>query len=113
MTASWHTGSGMGGHAIVTGGVRSLTPFFNLYGAVALVGRNSYSAWIFWRKRVLLDRSISIILIAVGAVLPAFGGTFSRMDFRGALFISEFLGAILVFFGFVRATTPIEGDGKS
>jgi hypothetical protein len=108
MTSSLHTGSEMSGHAIITPGVRSLTPFFNLYGTVALVGGAAYSAWIFWRKRVLLHRSIGNILIAVGAMLPAFGGTFSRMGFSGALYISEFLGAILIFVGFVRATTPIE-----
>jgi hypothetical protein len=108
MTASLHTGSEMSGHAIITPGVRSLTPFFNLYGTVALVGGAAYSAWIFWRKRVLLHRSIGNILIAVGAMLPAFGGTFSRMGFSGALYISEFLGAAFIFFGFIRATTPIE-----
>jgi hypothetical protein len=108
MTSSLHTGSEMSGHAIVTSGVRSLTPFFNLYGTVALVGGAAYSAWIFWRKRVLLHRSIGNILIAVGAMLPAFGGTFSRMGFSGALYITEFLGAILIFVGFVRATTPID-----
>jgi len=108
MTTSLHTGSEMSGHAIVTPGVRSLTPFFNLFGTVALVGGAAYSAWIFFKKRVLLHRSIGNILIAVGALLPAFGGTFSRMGFSGALYITEFLGAILIFIGFVRATTPID-----
>ena len=108
MTSSLHTGSEMSGHAIVTPGVRSLTPFFNLFGTVALVGGAAYSAWIFFKKRVLLHRSIGNILIAVGAMLPAFGGTFSRMGFSGALYVTEFLGAILIFIGFVRATTPID-----
>ncbi len=108
MTSSLHTGSEMSGHAIVTPGVRSLTPFFNLFGTVALVGGAAYSAWIFFKKRVLLHRSIGNILIAVGAMLPAFGGTFSRMGFGGALYVTEFLGAILIFIGFVRATTPID-----
>jgi len=108
MTTSLHTGSEMSGHAITSPGVRSLTPFFNLYGTVTLVGGAAYSAWIFWKKRVLLHRSIGNVLIAVGAILPAFGGTFSRMGFSGALYISEFLGAILIFIGFIRATTPIE-----
>ncbi|RLD01463.1 MAG: hypothetical protein DRI65_15585, partial [Chloroflexota bacterium] len=66
MTTSLHTGSEMSGHAIVTPGVRSLTPFFNLFGTVALVGGAAYSAWIFFKKRVLLHRSIGNILIAVG-----------------------------------------------
>jgi hypothetical protein len=107
MTTSVHTGSELSGHAIVTPGVRSLTPFFNLYGTVTLVGGALYSAWIFWRKRVLLHRTIGNILIAAGALLPAFGGTFSRFGIAGALYISELLGAILLFVGFLRAITPI------
>ena len=109
MTSSVHTGSELSGHAIVTPGVRLLTPFFNLYGTVTLVGGAAWSAWIFWRKRILLHRTIGNILIAVGAILPAFGGAFSRMGLSGALYVSELLGAILMFIGFVRAITPI-GD---
>ena len=109
MTTSVHTGSEMSGHAIVTSGVRMLTPFFNLYGTVTLVGGAAWSAWIFWRKRVLLHRTIGNILIAVGALLPAFGGSFSRMGFSGALYVSELLGAVLMFIGFIRAIMPMGG----
>ena len=107
LTSSMHTGSELSGHAIVTEGVRTLTPLFNMYGTVALVGGAVWSAWIFFRKRVLLHRTIGNILIAVGAVSPAFGGAFSRFGISGALYISELLGAILMFIGFLRATTPI------
>lgn len=108
MTKGLHTGSEMSGHAIVSSGVRTLTPFFNLYGTVTLVGGALYSAWIFWRKRVLLHRTIGNILIACGALLPAFGGTFSRFGIGCALYMSEFLGAILMFIGFIRAITPMQ-----
>jgi hypothetical protein len=108
MTESVHTGSELSGHAIVTPGVRTLTPFFNLYGTVTLVGGAAWSAWLFWRKRILLHRTIGNILIAAGAILPAFGGTFSRMGVPSALYIGELLGAMLMFAGFIRATTPIE-----
>jgi hypothetical protein len=30
------------------------------------------------------------------------------MGISGALYISEFLGAVLMFIGFIRATSPIE-----
>lgn len=110
MTASVHTGSELSGHAIVTGGVRSLTPFFNLYGTVTLVGGALYSAWIFWRKRILLHRTIGNILIAVGAMLPAFGGSFSRLGVPNALYLGELLGAVLLFAGFIRATTPMKSE---
>jgi hypothetical protein len=110
MTKGLHTGSELSGHAIVTPGVRTLTPIFNLYGTVTLVGGALYSAWIFWRKRILLHRTIGNILIAAGALLPAFGGTGSRMGLPSALYIGELLGAILLFIGFLRATTPMKSD---
>lgn len=111
MTTSLHTGSEMSGHAIITTGVRSLTPFFNIYGTLALVGGAGYSAWLFWRKRVLLHRTLGNLLIAIGAMLPAFGGVFSRMGISGALYLSELLGAIIMFIGFWRAVTPLELAG--
>ena len=104
MAASGHTGSELSGRAIVTDGVRVLTPFFNLYGTLTLVGGAAYSAYIFWRKRILLHRAVGNILIAVGAMLPAFGGFFSRLQIPGALYLGEFLGIILLFLGFLRAT---------
>lgn len=107
LTTSLHTGSELSGHAIVTPGVRTLTPLFNLYGTVTLVGWAIYSAWIFFRKQVLLHRTIGNILIATGALAPAFGGAFSRMGIPAALYIGELLGAVLMFIGFWRATTPI------
>jgi hypothetical protein len=107
LTTSVHTGSELSGHAIMTDGVRSLTPIFNLYGTVALVGGALYSAWIFFRKRILLHRTIGNILIAIGALAPAFGGAGSRMGIPAALYIGELLGAVLMFIGFWRATTPM------
>lgn len=107
MIDAGHTGRELSGHAILTPGVRVLTPFFNLYGTIALVGGAAYSSFIFWRKRVLLHRTIGNILIAVGAMLPAFGGFFSRINIPGALYLGEFLGVILLFLGFLRATVPM------
>ncbi|MDP3045930.1 MAG: hypothetical protein Q8O07_00425 [Chloroflexota bacterium] len=107
MSSSLHTGAELSGQAIVSGGVRTLTPFFNVYGTVALVGGAAWSAWIFWRKRILPHRVVGNVLIAAGALLPAFGGTFSRFGVPGALYLAEFLGAILMFAGFIRATSPV------
>jgi hypothetical protein len=112
MTRGVHTGSELSGHAIITPGVRTLTPIFNLYGTITLVGGAAYSAWIFWRKRILLHRTLGNILIATGAMAPAFGGAFSRFGFAGTLYIGELAGALLMFAGFIRATTPI-GETKS
>lgn len=110
MTTSVHTGSELSGHAIITPGVRTLTPIFNLYGTVTLVGGAAYSAYIFWRKRVLLHRVLGNLMIAAGALAPAFGGAFSRFGIPGALYIGELFGAVLMFAGFIRATTPMKSE---
>ena len=111
MTSSLHTGSELSGHAIITPGVRSLTPIFNSYGTLTLVGGAIYSAFIFWRKRIMAHRALGNLLIAAGAIFPAFGGAFSRFGIPGALYISEVLGAILLLAGFMRAVTPMK-DAK-
>jgi hypothetical protein len=110
LTTSVHTGSELSGHAIITPGIRTLTPIFNLYGTIALVGGAVYSAFIFWRKRIMLHRTIGNIMIAVGALAPAFGGAFSRFGIPGALYIGELFGAVLMFAGFIRATTPMKNE---
>jgi hypothetical protein len=33
--------------------VRSLTPIFNVYGLVTMVGGALWSSYLFWRKRVM------------------------------------------------------------
>ena len=82
-----------------------LTIILNIYGTFSLVGGALYSAWIFWRKRVLADRMYGNILIAAGALMPALGGTFTNVGLPDWLYTSELLGAILMYLGFLRATT--------
>ncbi|HUX39056.1 MAG TPA: hypothetical protein VMV44_14245 [Rectinemataceae bacterium] len=99
-------GRELAGVAIASGGVRILTPFFNIYGTLTLVGGAIWSAWLFFRKRQLRNRAIGNVLIALGALMPAFGGTFSRFGLPNALYISEFLGAFIMFAGFLTAVRP-------
>ena len=103
----------LSGRAIVTPGVRVLTPFFNLYGTVTLVGGALYSALLFWRKRVLLHRVIGNVLIAIGAMFPALSGLFSRLGLSGYLYIGELMGAVLMFAGFLRATALVPETRKT
>ncbi len=87
-----------------SGAITFLTIFLNIYGTLALVGGAIYSAYIFWRTRVLANRMIGNILIAVGALMPAMGGTFIRAGLADWLYLSEFLGAVLMYVGFLKAT---------
>jgi len=84
-----------------------LTILLNTYGTFTLVGGAIYSAYIFWRKKVLFNRMVGNILIALGAILPALGGSFINMGLPDFLYLSEFLGAILMYIGFLQATVAV------
>jgi hypothetical protein len=89
-----------------------LTILLNIYGTLALVGGAIYSAFLFWRKKVLANRMYGNILIAAGALSPALGGTFLRAGFVDVLYLSELVGAVIMFAGFMLAisgtTVPSE-----
>jgi hypothetical protein len=82
-----------------------LTILLNIYGTLTLVGGAIYSAFLFWRKKILANRMFGNILIAAGALSPAMGGTFLRAGITDLLYLSELVGAILMFIGFVMATS--------
>ncbi len=86
-------------------GVRLMTPFFNTFGTVALVGGAIYSAWVFWRHRVMPHRMVSNILIAIGAMLAASGGILERFEVSPIIVRPslELLGIIILFAGFLRS----------
>jgi hypothetical protein len=87
-----------------------LTIFLNIYGTLALVGGAIYSAYIFWRKHILMNRMIGNILIAIGAFAPALGGSFIRMGLPDWLYGAELIGAIMMYVGFRQATIDQKPD---
>ena len=89
-----------------------LTILLNLYGTVTLVGGALYSAFLFWRKKVLFNRMLGNILIAAGALMPAIGGTFVKAGLVDWLYLSEFIGVILMYIGFIQATARPVTESK-
>ena len=88
-----------------SGIVTLLTILLNIYGTIGLVGGAIYSAWLFWRKRVLFNRVLGNVLIATGALMPAMAGSFLKAGLVDWLYVSELLGVIIMYSGFVLATT--------
>ena len=80
-----------------------LTILLNIYGTLILVGGAIYSAFLFWRKKILANRMFGNILIAAGALSPAVGGSLLKAGLADMLYLSEFIGAILMYIGFVMA----------
>jgi hypothetical protein len=93
-----------------SGPIVALTIFLNVYGTFTLVGGAIYSAFLFWRKKVLANRLYGNLLIAAGAMAPALGGTFIRIGLADWLYLSELIGAVLMYAGFVQATMVPQPD---
>jgi hypothetical protein len=81
-----------------------LTILLNIYGTLTLVGGAIYSAYLFFRKRVLINRVIGNILIAAGALFPAMAGSFVGAGMVDMLYLSELIGVVLMYAGFLQAT---------
>ncbi len=89
---------------VVPADIGVLTGLLNIYGTVTLVGGALYSAWVFWRKRILPHRVVSNVLIALGALLPAIGGSLLRLGTSPGVsfYCLELAGVIIIFIGFLR-----------
>lgn len=87
-----------------SGLITFLTIILNIYGTLTLVGGALYSSFLFWRKNILFQRMLGNVLIAAGALMPAMAGSFVKAGLVDWLYLSELLGATLMFVGFVQAT---------
>jgi hypothetical protein len=78
------------------------------------VGGAIYSAYLFWRKQVLLNRVLGNILIAAGALSPAMAGTFIKAGLADMLYPSELVGVIVMYIGFLLAVThrPVTSETR-
>ena len=91
--------------------VRRLTPVFNIYGTLTLVGGALYSAWLLWRREIVPHRVLGNILIAAGALVIASASTMVRLGLGDVLYLGEVLAAGLMFSGFLLATArPAASD---
>ena len=77
--------------------VRLFSPFINTYAFIFLVGGAVLSAWRFSKNPKTRHRFIGNVLIAVGALLPGIGGTFTRFGYTEVLYITEMTGILLIF----------------
>jgi hypothetical protein len=90
----------LSGDVIVWSWIRWTTPFINLYAFIFLVGGAAYSALRFRGMPEARNRVIGNTLIAVGALLPAIGGTATKMGQVEVLYVTELAGLLLIWWGF-------------
>ena len=81
--------------------IRKVSPFINGLAGLFLIGGAFYSAFNYRKMEEYRNRYIGNIYIAIGAILPGIGGGFSRGGFTEALYIGEFVGILLIWYGYV------------
>jgi len=79
----------------------------NTYALVFLVGGAAWSAIQYARKQGNGNRVLGNWLIAIGALLPGIGGSFTRFGYVEVLFVTEFIGILLIYAGY-RAMTQAQ-----
>ena len=80
--------------------VRLFSMPINIYAAIFLIGGAVYSAIRYYAKADHQARFKGNIFIAIGGLLPAIGGSFTRMGHVNVLFVTELLGLVLIYVGY-------------
>ena len=94
--------------------VRSFSPFINLYAATFLIGGAIVSAARFRTVPEKRGKYVGNIYIAIGALLPGIGGTFTRFGHVEVLYVTEFVGLLLIYTGYrLNVRPPPEAAGSS
>ena len=70
-------------------------------GSVVLVAGALWSAWIFLRRRHNGRRALANVIIAVGVLIVAAGGTATFTGASGVLELANLLGLAVIFVGFL------------
>jgi hypothetical protein len=85
---------------------RSLTPPFNISGALVLVLGAVMSAVYYRRTHAFPNRVKSNVLIAVGAFIPSLASGLTRFGITSLFFLGELLGLLCILAGFLLASVP-------
>lgn len=98
----------LGGYILEWSYIRYITPFINVYAVIFLVGGAIYSAILYARKGIYKKRMWGNILIAAGCLLVGVGGAFAKAGYIEILYITEFLGIILIYSGYLMVKLSSE-----
>ena len=80
--------------------VRYYSPFINIYAFIFLFGGAVYSAWKYYGGDRSDKRFLGNVYIAIGALLPGIGGSFTRFGHVEVLFVTELIGLSLIYLGY-------------
>lgn len=81
--------------------IEILAPIMNISGAAFLFGGAVWTAWVFWRKRIMPYRVLSNVLIAIGALAPTILTGLIRLGFTSGFFLGQLIGVAFILAGFL------------
>ena len=99
LDASLVTDNRLNGKVLLWQWTRYFSPFINTYSFIFLFGGAIYSA-IQYRKTKSDKRFLGNIFIAIGALLPGIGGSFTRFGYVEVLYVTELLGLLCIYYGY-------------
>ncbi len=84
---------------VLPGDMAAIAILMNIPGTLFLFGGAAWSAWAFLRKHTPGYRVASMVLLALGAVIPGATTGLQRLGYSGGAALGEFLGAICLLVG--------------
>lgn len=83
-----------------------VTVLINTVGTCIIVGGTIWSAWRFRRRGIMRNRMIGCLLIAVGTLAVAAGGSLTRLGHYEYLYIAMSVGVAIIFAGVLWTRRP-------
>jgi hypothetical protein len=85
---------------------RYLAAVSNSLGTVLVAGGALWSAFVFWRKRIMKERMVGVLLIALGVTITAVGG--SILGLTGLTnpeyhYVGMLVGVVVMFVGYLQS----------
>lgn len=80
--------------------VRSFSPIVNTYSFLVVLGGGIYSVYKYYSHSDSDELHLANAYIALGGILPGFGGILMRMGYVNALFVTDFLALALIYSGY-------------
>ena len=84
---------------VLPGDLTIIAILMNIPGAVFLFGGALWSAWTFVRSHTPGYRTLSMILLALGAIFPSITTGLQRLGYSNGAALGEFLGALCLLAG--------------
>lgn len=93
--------------------IRILIILSNIFGTVAFVGGALYSVYGFWRRQIMRERMLGVMLIAAGGLIAAGAHTIGVLGGPALFRVSELAAISVIFSGFLLSNSSAPTVARS